>query len=193
MPQQKPLAVTGWDSTQFEIRVYTSSEARDTNGNVAGICEMAPDGLSINPSTGLPTWRSHVLPNTQSLHPNLPMAATNSFDLPHGGSQVRVFYWDKGGYHIRNAWFDGGRWALPVPEEPWEVPLGAGRGMDAITCYDPYKGVQWSCFYSEAMGRLCEITCTPGSTDWSFSEVGFTSPDSHIQAFVKWESEHGKH
>ena len=190
--QQRTFAVTGWDSSDsFQIRVYIPSEVRDSFGKAEGICQILPSGASLNRSSGLPTWETSVVPNTQDVHPNLPLAAANSFALPDGKYQIRLFFWDKSGSRIRNAWWDGSRWALPELEEPWNVEVGAGQGMDAVVWYDPFKGVQWSCFYSEARGRLCEITCASGSQEWSSSEVGFINYDSHIQAFIKWEPEQG--
>ena len=187
------MALTNRDSEGFNV--YTPSDVRDADGAVEGIREIFPDGTALDTATGLPSWRDSwakdnkmfILPHTKGVHPNLSLAATNSNISTYGKGELRVFFWDKSGTKIRYTWWTKKEWSCAYPEKGWDVPVGAGKGMDAISWFDPLDGVHWSCFYCDAKGKLFELSCVSGSKGWSCKEVAVITADTHIQALVKWE------
>ena len=129
----------------------------------------------------------YIIPNTKGVHPNLSLAVVNSNISPYGKGELRLFFWDKSGTKIRYAWYDKNEWSSAYPEKGWDVPIGAGKGMDAIAWFDPLDGVHWSCFYCDAQGNLFELSCVSGSKSWTCKEVAAITADTDIRAFVKWD------
>jgi hypothetical protein len=171
------------------IRVYVPSKYRDDGGYLEGICEIMPATSTLDPCSGLPSWRSNwrLVPHTRGVHPDLPMAATNAVSLPYMDDEIRVFFWDENGLTIRNVWYTRDQWQAPFSEETVDVPGGAGHGMDAICWFDPVYGPCWSCFYSDGEGDLFEFTFSPRTRSSKNTKIGTIDSGSHIRAYARRE------
>ena len=154
-----------------------------------GIHQFGLGNSELDSFSGLPTWHTsnNLVPHTRGADPNLPMAIAHSYSLTYAGNELRIFFWDQDERKIRQAWWANGAWNGLLKDKYWDVPKGPGRAMDSICWFDVYEGVGWSCFYSDATGKLFELSCGPVSGPWTSAEVADIGAESYIQAFAKWE------
>jgi hypothetical protein len=171
------------------VTVYYAQE--DSNSQPLGIRLQWPNNEALNPNAGVISWwEGVILPGTDNVDPRAPIGAAETTALPYAPHETRVFYWDKDGGRICQAWWCDERWTGGRKNPFLEALDVPGRGMDAIVWFDPIEGLLWSCFYTDVQGTLYEATFYPKTERWApLAVIAIIPPDSPIQAQVSWNQD----